>query len=214
MTTWVPSAPRVRDVRLVQRSGCVAASISPSPPPPLTHAVSELKRMQGERLKVTFNEAGEREQDEGIRIQTSEITAWFNRVKTKIKGLDAYRTPSAEKEELKLFNNAQRAAATRVHDLAEDFKRVQKSYLAQLNKMRESTSVVDWVRTGGAALGEVDVDNGFTDAQLEAVLSWRRCWISLRMWTSAWRRSSASLNPLASWRLCSRSSPSSWWSRG
>jgi hypothetical protein len=103
--------------------------------------VVDLEKAHESRLRISFDPDAENHKEREIEIMTAELTRMFNLSSLKIKKLARQVDTNSSDNDAKVRKNIQRGLATRLHGQSEDFKKLQKGYLGQLEKMRSSGSL-------------------------------------------------------------------------
>ena len=124
--------------------------------------MEDLRKAHESRLRIGFDPQAEAEKEREIEILTAEITRHFNVDGNKLKRIASF-LEGMDPNELKLRKNIQRGLATRLHDLSTSFRSMQKTYLGQMSKMRQGTSIAALI--GDTSIAQ-DVDEGFSDEQM------------------------------------------------
>lgn len=142
-------------------------------------AVSELKDLHRRRMR-TMDETEATDLESQIEIVTGDVTTRFGNAGKQLKAIagaakDARGGVQRTVEET-VRVNLQRSLAAKLHALSTEFRKSQNSYLAEMKRMKASTSLDIFTRPGGAAGAAGggttipdETDEGFSAAQAAAV---------------------------------------------
>lgn len=103
--------------------------------------MSELEKSHEARLRITFDTNAEAQQEREIEIMTAEVSRMFNFSALKVKKLVDQADRNAPDAEMRIRKNVQRGLATRLHELSQQFKTMQKAYMARLKTVQANTSI-------------------------------------------------------------------------
>lgn len=138
----------------------------------INNTIDRLRGAHKTRLMVRFDES-EGTQERTIEILTQQVTGKFREAEQKLKRIGTAGGQDVSGSEMNVRKNIMRSMAVKLQDLSMEFRKCQKSYLAQLKKQKGVDDGLDNFLGGGGGGGfssssssAEDADVGFSDGQM------------------------------------------------
>lgn len=134
--------------------------------PRVRRAVVELKKLHADRIKAAMRDPTELEMR--IDAMTRDITSKFTGAGKRLRNIAGAGGTMADKKtsEMSIKTNIQRSLATSLQDMSSDFRKMQRRYLAEVNRAKKASSF-DALIGPSAASAAGDADAGDVDTVSE-----------------------------------------------